>query len=81
MWVVGSGDVAGDAFFNEVLRAADVGDDAGEAAGLGFEDDVAKGVGAAGEEEDVGAGVGGGEGFSAEQAGVCGVGDEVFEFR
>jgi len=49
--------------------------DGGDAAGEGFEDYVAEGVGVGGEDEEVHVGVGGGEGFVAEDAGDFGVGE------
>ena len=47
---------------------------AGTAAGEGFEDYVAEGVGVGGEDEEVHVGVGGGEGFAAEDSGEVGFG-------
>ncbi len=60
------------------------GDDGGDAAGEGFQDYVAEGVGMGGEDEEVHVGVGGGERFVAEDAGEFGVGErgaEVLLFR
>jgi len=48
-------------------------DDGGNAAGEGFEDYVAEGVGVGGKDEEIHVGVGGGEGLVAEDAGEVGV--------
>ncbi len=55
------------------------GNDGGDAAGQGFEDYVAEGIGVGGEDEEVHVGVGRGEGFAAEDAGEFGVGERGAE--
>lgn len=78
--IEGAGDEAFLSVLDEVAGAADVGDDDGEAAGLGFEDDISEGVGGAGEEEEIGGCVSGGEFGAGEVAGEDGVGEEAFHF-
>ena len=63
----------------DVGRASVGRDDGGDAAGEGFEDYVAEGVGVGGEDEEIHVGVGGGEGFVAEDAGHVGVGKGAAE--
>ena len=68
------GDEASFVLADDVFGAAVGGDDGGDAAGQGFEDYVAEGVGVGGEDEQVHVGVGGGEGFAAEDSGEVGFG-------
>ena len=63
----------------DVSGASVGGDDGGNAAGQGFEDYVAEGVGVGGEDEEIHVGVGRGEGFVAQHAGEYGVGQGAAE--
>jgi len=77
--------IAGDAAGGGGACAEDVGgapvwgDDGGDAAGEGFEDYVAEGVGVGGKDEEVHVGVGLGECFAVEDAGEVGVREGLAE--
>ena len=78
--VEGAGDEAGLAVGDEVFWAALIGDDAGDAAGHRFKDDVAEGVSGAGEEKNVRGGECAGEFESGQVAGECGKGEQGAQF-
>ena len=58
------------AVLDEILGPTDIGDDDGEAACLGLDHDVPKGVGGAGKDKEVGRGIRGGELLGMQTAGV-----------
>jgi len=77
--VVVFGDGAGFAIGDDEARAAVGGDDGGDTAGEGLEDDVAEGVSVRGEDEEVHVGVGAGEFRTAEDTGELGGGEFAAE--